>query len=142
MRILKYLPKQLFGFAADEEGHQVFFHVRAFRWGDFRVKAPPIVGEPVEVEFAPGSGPPNKAPRARSVRRLEEPKPCVGYVETFNVQKGYGFIRTDDGRSHYLHRTEMTDGRLPLPGMPCTFFEGFKKGRARACYVSLVEEDT
>lgn len=141
MRVLKYLPKQLFGFAIDEEGKQVFFHIRAFKWGPFPTKVPPVVGEEVEVEYDATVIPNGKAPRARFVRRINEPRAAHGVVEDFNEQRGYGFIKTDDGRSHYLHRTEMTDGRLPMPGMRCTFFEGFRKGRTRACYVTLTQGD-
>lgn len=141
MRILKYLPKQLFGFAVDEGGKQVFFHIRAFKWGEFLHKVPPIIGEEVDVEFDATVTPNGKAPRARLVQRVDAPKAAYGVVEDFNEQRGYGFIKTDDGRSHYLHRTEMTDGRLPMPGMRCTFFEGFRQGRTRACYVTLADGD-
>lgn len=140
MRIVKYLPKQLFGFVSDNQGLQVYFHMRCFKWGDFRHKIPPIIGEEVEVEYALSGTTPGKAPPAKVVRRLHEPKASFGIVEDFNEKRGYGFIRTEDGRSHYLHRTEMTDGRLPMVGMECTFFEGFKQGRTRACYVTLLEE--
>lgn len=141
MRVLKYLPKQLFGFAADEDGKQVFFHLRAFRWGDYEINIPPIIGEEVDVEVDVEATPNGKAPRARAVLRVNEPRSAYGVVEDFNEQRGYGFIKTDDGRSHYLHRTEMTDGRLPMPGMGCTFFEGFRQGRTRACYVTLSQGD-
>ena len=137
MHVLKYLPKQLFGFAGTEDGKQVFFHIRAFKWGEFQHKTPPIIGEEVDVEFDPSVTSNGKAPRARHVERVNEPRPACGIVEDFHEGNGYGFIRTDDGRSHYLHRTEMTDGRLPMPGMRCTFFEGFREGRNRACYVTL-----
>lgn len=141
MRVLKYLPRQLFGFAIDEDENQVFFHIRAFKWGDYSNKVPPIIGETVDVEYDPTSRSNGKAPRARLVRRVDEPRAAHGIVDDFNEGRGYGFIKTDDGRSHYLHRTEMTDGRLPMPGMRCTFFEGFRQGRTRACYVTLSEGD-
>lgn len=139
MRVLKYLPKKMFGFVVDEFGQQVFFHLRAFKWGSLPTTPPPVIGEEVEVEYDPTSSSNGKAPKARSVTRLREPRASFGVVEDFNEQRGYGFIRTDDGRSHYLHRTEMTDGRLPMPGMEVTFFEGFRQGRTRACYVCLTE---
>lgn len=141
MRVLKYLPKQLFGFAVDEGGKQVFFHIRAFKWGDFPTKIPPIIGEEVYVEFDSSSNSRGKAPKAKTVERVREPHAAHGVVEDFNEERGYGFIKTEDGRSHYLHRTEMTDGRLPMAGMQCTFFEGFRQGRTRACYVTLVQGD-
>ena len=140
MRVLKYLPKKLFGFVVDEAGQQVFFHIRAFKWGEFPTTPPPVIGEEVEVEYDPDGSSNGKAPKARTVTRLHEPRASFGTVEDFNEQRGYGFIKTEDGRSHYLHRTEMTDGRLPMPGMEVTFFEGFRQGRTRACYVSLTGE--
>lgn len=139
MRVLKYLPKKLFGFVVDDSGQQVFFHIRAFKWGDFSTTPPPIIGELVDVEYDAGGPSNGKAPKARLVTRLTEPRVSFGVVEDFNEGRGYGFIRTDDGRSHYLHRSEMKDGRLPMPGMSVTFFEGFRQGRTRACYVSLTE---
>jgi cold shock CspA family protein len=141
MRVLKYLPKQLFGFAVDESGQQVFFHIRAFVWGDYRTHPPPIIGEEVDVEYDPGGPSNGKAPKARHIYRLSEPRASFGVVEDFNESRGYGFIKTEDGRSHYLHRSEMTDGRLPMPGMEVTFFEGFRQGRTRACYVSLTGDN-
>lgn len=139
MRVLKYLPKKLFGFVVDDEGQQVFFHIRAFKWGDFPTNPPPIIGEEVDVEYDEGGPSNGKAPKARTVYRLSEPRPAFGIVDDFNEKRGYGFIKSEDGRSHYLHRSEMKDGRLPMPGMVVTFFEGFKQGRPRACYVSLTE---
>jgi len=137
MRVLKYLPTKLYGFAEDEDGHQVFFHIRAFNWGGFQTRPPPIVGEEVDVEFDPSGRHNGVAPKARNIYRLREPTPSYGVVEDFNERRGYGFIRTSDGRSHYLHRSEMTDGRLPMPGMEVLFFEGFRRGRTRACYVTI-----
>lgn len=142
MRVLKYVPRQLFGFAVDDDGQQVFFHIRAFNWGDLPTHPPPIIGEEVDVEYDPGGPSNGKAPKARHVHRLSEPRASFGVVEDFNEQRGYGFIKTEDGRSHYLHRSEMTDGRLPMPGMEVTFFEGFRQGRTRACYVKLAEGDS
>jgi cold shock CspA family protein len=141
MRVLKYVPSKLYGFAVDEEGHQIFFHIRAFVWGDFPTQPPPIVGEPVDVEYDASVLSNGKAPRARHVFRMSEPRASFGTIEEFNERSGYGFIKTTDGRSHYLHRSEMTDGRLPMPGMEVTFFEGFRQGRTRACYVILSDGD-
>jgi len=139
MRVLKYLPKKLFGFVVDDAGRQVFFHIRAFKWGDFPTNPPPIIGEVVEVDYDE-DGPSNgKAPKAYAVYRIAEPRATFGVVDDFNEKRGYGFIQSEDGRSHYLHRSEMKDGRLPMPGMTVTFFEGFKQGRLRACYVTLTE---
>lgn len=141
MKVARYIPGRLYGFVTDEEGHQVFFHIRAFNWGSHKTHPPPIIGEEVEVEYDPGGPTNGKAPKARHVYRLNEPRASFGVIEDFNEQRGYGFIKTEDGRSHYLHRSEMTDGRLPMPGKEVTFFEGFRQGRTRACYVSLTNGD-
>lgn len=141
MHILKFVPRQLYGFAVDEEGKQVFFHIRAFVWGEFTTRPPPIVGEPVEVEFDASILPNGKVPRARNVHRVSEPRISFGIVEEFHEKNGYGFIRTSDGRSHYLHRSEMSDERLPMSGMEVTFFEGYRQGRTRACYVTILDGD-
>lgn len=135
----KYHPGKLYGFARDDSGRQVFFHVRSFNWGEFKTYPPPVVGEYVEVEYDPETQDGSQAPKAKTVTRLVEPVPLKGFVEDFNEKRGWGFIRTDDGRSHYLHRSEMTDGRLPMPGMQVTFYEGYRKHRTRACYVQLQE---
>jgi cold shock CspA family protein len=140
MRVLKYVPKQLFGFTVSDTGSQVFFHIRSFKWGPFATFPPPLIGEPVDVEYNSDVTHQGQAPRARYVHRLQEPVASFGVIEDFNETRGYGFIRTEDGRSHYLHRSELTDGRLPMPGMEVIFFEGFRQGRPRACFVQLVGE--
>lgn len=141
MRVLKYLPTRLYGFVEDDEGRQVFFHIRAFNWGNFAIRPPPIIGEEVDVDYDPTTRSNGSAPKAHHVSRLHAPTPSHGIVEDFNERRGYGFIRTTDGRSHYLHRSEMTDGRLPMPGMEVLFFEGFRRGRTRACYVTLAGQN-
>lgn len=137
MWVEKYHPKKLYGFVQDDAGKQAFFHVRSFHWGDFPTYPPPIVGERVEVEYDPETRSSDQAAKARRVARLAEPVSLSGFVEDFNPEHGWGFIRSSDGRSHYLHRSEMTDGRLPMPGTEVTFYEGFRKGRTRACYVKI-----
>jgi cold shock CspA family protein len=138
MRVLKYVPAKLYGFVQGAECVEFFFHIRAFKWGDFITHPPPIIGEEVDVEFDVDAQHHGQAPKARTVFRVNEPRASYGVVDEFHEGRGYGFIRTSDGRSHYLHRSEMTDGRLPLAGMEVTFFEGFRQGRTRACYVTLV----
>jgi cold shock CspA family protein len=137
MRVFKYVPTKLYGFVVDADGAQIFFHIRAFKWGSFGSSPPPIIGEEVDVEYDPDLRHNGQAPKAKFVYRVQEPVAACGVVEDFNEDRGYGFIKTTDGRSHYLHRSEMTDGRLPLPGTEVTFFEGFRQGRTRACYVTL-----
>ncbi len=138
MRVVKYVPARLYGFVQGDDSVEFFFHIRAFKWGDFRTNPPPIVGEEVDVDYEVDGPHHGQAPKARAVFRINDPRASYGVVEEFHEAQGYGFIRTDDGRSHYLHRSEMTDGSLPLAGMEVTFFEGFRRGRLRACYVTLV----
>jgi len=144
MHVLKYVPKQLFGFVVGPEEIQVFFHIRAFKWGSFPTFPPPLIGEEVEVEYDPddSSEGTSRAPKARTVTRLQEPVASLGVVEEFSEKRGYGFIATDDGRTHYLHRSEMVDGSLPMTGMAVEFFEGFRQGRPRACFVKLTGYNT
>lgn len=137
MWVDKYHPGKLYGFVKNESGQQVFFHIRSFQWGGCATYPPPVIGEKVAVEYDPTTAGLDQAPKANSVTRLVEPIPYTGFVEDFNSDRGWGFIRTLDGRSHYLHRSEMTDGRLPMPGMKVTFYEGFRKNRTRACYVQI-----
>jgi cold shock CspA family protein len=139
VKVSMWAPSKFYGFTEDEAGAQVFFHIRVFRWGTFPTFPPPVVGEEVDVEYDPSYRKTNRAPKARLVHRLHEPVPSFGIVDVFDDQRGYGFIRTEDGRSHYLHRSEMTDERLPMPGMTVTFFEGIRQGRTRACYIQLSE---
>lgn len=140
MRVHKWVPKKLYGFARAEGSNvDVFFHIRAFRWGDFSTKVPPLIGERVLVEY-PEPKSQGSAPKARLVKRLEEPAVWYGVVDDFNEQRGFGFILTNDGRSHYLHRSEMVDGTLPRQGMTVLFYEGRRRGRSRACYVSPVKD--
>jgi cold shock CspA family protein len=141
MRVVKYVPSKLYGFTQAESEQQIFFHIRAFNWGAFPTYPPPIIGEEVDVEWNVTGDFNGKAPKAKRVHRTVNPIPSFGVVEDFNERQGYGFIRTADGRSHYLHRSEMTDGRLPMPGLEVTFFEGFRRGRTRACYVALSKGD-
>jgi cold shock CspA family protein len=136
MKVEKYHPGKLYGFVRNDSGDQVFFHIRAFDWNGFRLYPPPIVGETVEViyEVSPSS---DSAPKAKKVKRLVDPIPLYGTVESFNAESGWGFIRDGVGRNHYLHRSEMTDAKIPLPGMTVTFYEGYRKNRSRACYIKI-----
>jgi len=154
MRVYKYIPDKLYGFARDEEG-EVFFHLGGFQPGGpwmmhlrckscpkegctWATTAPaPILGEAVEVvveEGAPSRGP---SPRAISVKRLIAPIPLQGTVEALDTQRGFGFIKVDDGTSYHLHRCELLDGRIPRVGQRVMFYAGVRKKRPRACHVKV-----
>ena len=142
MRIHKWVPNKLYGFTHSEsQDLQVFFHINNFNWGPYPDKAPPLVGERVQVTYFPEQGPEGKAPKALKVLRLDPPQARYGIVTDFNATKGFGFIRTPDGRSHYLHRSEMLEHTLPQAGVRVAFYEGYRRHRSRACYVRIVSEE-
>lgn len=136
MQVVLYAPDKMYGFA-EGEGRKVFFHVECFvfgKWPNIEQPPPPLLGERVEVEHDEETRA-GKAPRASRVVRLEQPLFLSGVVESFNTEKGWGFAKGSDGDSYFLHRSEITDNKIPLPGQTLTFYRGFKNGRPRACYV-------
>ena len=155
MQVHKYIPDRMFGFVIDPSGHEVFFHLGAFDPGRVWLAhsrcdrcpsagcpwtsspPPPILGEDVEVTVNLVDGFTGKAPRASRVARLVGPPAVFGRVETFDPQRGYGFIRGEDDQSYHLHASEILDGRIPLPNQGVMFFAGFRQSRPRACHVKV-----
>jgi len=135
LRVKKYFPDRLYGFLRDDLGDEVFFHVGVFDPAGWD-QPPPIAGEWVEAEVGERESA-SKAPRAKSVKRLEKPQILSGVVESFNQDRGWGFAKGSDGTSYYLHRSEVVEGKLPMKEMGVTFYAGFKKDRPRACYVTV-----
>jgi cold shock CspA family protein len=156
MRVSKYLPEKLYGFTeGSSEADQVFFHLGAFdpkgawmrtprcslcprngcSWA--LAAPPPILGELVEVTLCDGPQPEGKAPKALRVERMVAPQAISGTVETFDSQRGYGFLKGDDGKSYHLHRSEVAEGRIPLPGQLVMFYAGIRQGKPRACHVRI-----
>jgi cold shock CspA family protein len=150
MEVIKYIPERMYGFLRDPSGGEVFFHLRVFRttahwdrssncqacsvacqWAD--APPPPILGEKVEVTMDTTS----EKPRAQKVLRAMAPKPLLGKVDIFDVTRGYGFIHGSDAGVYHLHRCEVTDGRIPLPGQTVMFFPGSRQGKPRACHVKI-----
>ena len=105
MRVCKYLPEKLYGFVADEQGNEVFFHLGAFQPGDNAMVSPPppVLGERVEVEIDEESRAGKRAPRAKRVVRVASPIQIEGIVESFDPSRGYGFIAGEDGQVYHLH---------------------------------------
>jgi len=137
MRVVMYSTTKFYGFVADGNT-QVFFHLESFRPGDYGEPfPPPLCGEDVLVEYTPGSGMGGKAPRALWVDRVKAPDFLHGVVETFNEQRGWGFIQSDAGENFYLHRSEVKEGRMPLAGRRVSFYRGFREGRPRACFICV-----
>jgi len=155
MRVHKYIPDKLYGFAIDDRGQEIFFHLGVFDPGvTFGTPArcsscpdkscswtsappPPVLGEAVEVEVDLESSIGKKAPRADRVRRKHTPKAVHGEVETFDAVRGYGFVAGSDGVSYHLHKSEVLDGRLPTTNQAVSFFAGVRRGRPRACHVKV-----
>lgn len=137
MVVEKYHPGEMYGFARTPGWPQVFFHLERFRMGDFEHTPPPIVGEEVVVNFDPSSGLDGKAPRALTVTRVNPPVYLQGTVESFDLDKGWGFVTSPEGEACYLHRSEVQDARIPLPGKRVLYYRGFRQGRPRACYVQV-----
>lgn len=150
MRVSKYIPDRMYGFLLREDGTEVFFHLRVFHPLDEWIQdprcpkcenkcqwatsaPPPILGELVEVELEPEE---DKA-RASAVTRKETPVAIHGTVDTFDVTRGYGFLRGVDGKSYHLHRSEVTEGKIPIPGQDVMFYGGVRQGRPRACHVKI-----
>jgi len=157
MVVTKYLPDKLFGFAEGSD-LRVFFHLRVFttaaflpqapyrcltcpqaprcQWG--HITPPPILGEQVQVTVAEGSTQTSgQDPPATQVIRVAAPEGRSGVVETFDPDRGYGFILGGDDKSYHLHRSEILDGRLPIQGQRVVFYAGMREGRPRACHVRV-----
>lgn len=156
--VQKYIPDRLYGFTQDDQGGKAFFHLRVFRPGSTWTRCvrcsacesctwadnapPPILGESVEVEIGAervmeGS---DAVPRAEKVTRLTVPVAISGRVDTFDAQRGFGFIQGDDGVSYHLHRSEVTEGRMPLPGSMVLFYPGIRQDRPRACHIKVCDK--
>jgi cold shock CspA family protein len=156
MRIHKYIPDRMFGFAIDASGKEVFFHLGGFDpgavWithprckvcrhlsncGWIQSPPPPILGEDVEVLLDPNQEDSGKAPRASRIIRRVGPPVMYGTVETFDSQRGYGFVRGEEGEIFHLHASEILDKRIPVPGQTVMFFAGVRQSRPRACHVKV-----
>lgn len=155
MQVWKYIPDKLYGFAMGGDGKQVFFHMQSFEPGPVldpqpgcescpepacvwaEMPPPPVLGESVQVDVdldAPHTG---NAPRASKVIRVTTPTVVQGTIESFDTHRGYGFIHGEDGQSYHLHRSEVVDNRIPLPGKTVVFYAGVRQGKPRACHVKV-----
>lgn len=151
MWVDKYIPAKLYGFVQDGEGHRAFFHMGSFDPGPIQEPplsccshplceagpAPPIVGEEVDVEVDFLAGDEKQAPRATRVLRVGKVTVVRGKVDTFEPNRGWGFVVGEDGISYYLHRSEVRGGSLPLVGSEVAFFAGSRQGRPKACHVTV-----
>ncbi len=129
MRVDMYSISHGYGFCVALEGEgRVFFRVEDFVASDAVL---PLMGESVEVpQIVEGTG----NPRAVSVHRTTSPTPCLGTVASFDVGKGWGFIRAGQ-ILYFLHRSDLLEKFSPLIGTTLSFYAGVRRGRPRACYV-------
>lgn len=137
--VSKYIPKDLYGFLEDDNGHRVFFHMSEF---NTMGGPPPIVGEPVEVERLEEI--PGKNSCAYSVLRTIEIAPLIGTVTRFDHRAGYGFVLVDKVY-YFLHRSEFIDGALPVVGATVEFFAlliSAKDKPPRACHARILAQGT
>jgi len=154
LRVGKYIPEKLYGFATVPDGSEVFFHLGVFQPGGPWPPAlhcrnctkscfwpttppPPILGELVAVaveEEPPARG---KSPRAVRVERLEAPTPLMGEVESFDGTRGYGFVLGSDNVAYHLHKSELLDSRIPRVSQQVMFYAGLRRNRPRACHVKV-----
>jgi cold shock CspA family protein len=154
MRVLKYIPSRMFGFLTEDGIQQVFFHLRTFRPGAVPLNFPPCSGCSLQTCDWASSAPPPIAgemvdaimesdpahlnqTRAREVWRVDQPTPQSGCVETFDAHRGWGFIRGGDNHVYYLHRSEITEGRIPIIGQRVMFYVAQQQDKARACHVKV-----
>ncbi len=131
MIVEKYVPSGLYGFLSDTDQNGLFFHLSVFDPGAYVGDAPvpPIVGETVEVSLSDG--------KVSQCNRLHTPTHILGEIDWFSEDKGYGFI-AGPNEQYFLHRTEMLDGKLPLPGRRVSFYVTEQERKPlRACYVTV-----
>ena len=137
MSVRKYLPDKLYGFTSCVQG-DAFFHLSTFTHpNNFDVPPPPIVGEFVEVvlkEPLTLEG----TPKAQKVIRLSKFNRLNGSVLFFNVEGGYGKIKSENCE-FFLHRSEVQEGKLPMRGDLVSFFAvtTVEEKRPRACHVKI-----
>jgi cold shock protein len=84
--------------------------------------------------------------RGRDVRELKRrthdvTPPAItkhGVIKMYRVDKGYGFILSDDGGEIFFHHSALT-GRMPMPNDAVLYTSGMRDGRPRATSVRVLE---
>ena len=157
MKIYKYLPERMYGFAILEDtGQQVFFHLGSFDPGSewkvppycgscpvpdcnwAKTAPPPVTGEEVDVQVDLSDVQERtSAPRVSRVTRVSIQNPIKGKIKNFDNQRGYGFFEEDDGTIHYVHKSDIIGNRIPALGQIGMFFSGHRDSKTRACHVRL-----
>jgi cold shock CspA family protein len=123
-------PSGMYGFAANPEGDEVFFHAQSFH--RLEPGEPlPILGEQVEVTSI--EHPPGNRPRAGKVLRLARPSLQAGQVKSFDSHKKWGFVEHGPNQV-FLHLSECMMGWFPVVGAEVEFYLGSRKNKPRACW--------
>ena len=118
-----YNPSGFYGFYIMGDGEEFQFHANRFQ-KLFVEGPPPIVGEALCV-------------CGELVRRVSPPPHTYGVVISFDSKRGWGFIEYGNSSSRaFLHLSDCLGVWLPQIGKPVKFYEGFKNGRSRACWVT------
>ena len=56
--------------------------------------------------------------------------PLSGVVDWYNVERGFGVIRGDDGIEYFVHFSNLPPGLTPAPGQRLTFQARPRRGKA------------
>lgn len=115
-----FSPTGLYGFYC-VGAEEVQFHVNRFQKLSTE-GPPPIVGEALCV--------------GDWVKRANPPILVGGHVISFDSNRGWGFIQSGNSERIFLHRSDCVEGWLPQIGGHVRFYQGYKKGRPRACWAS------
>ena len=54
---------------------------------------------------------------------MNKPERSTGVVKFFKEEKGWGFIKTDDGRELFMHLNQWAEEDNPAGGMRVSFIE-------------------
>lgn len=83
---------------------------------------------------------PKRCPGCRTLEHLCQRH--VGTVDWYNRQRGYGFIKQEDGTSVFLHASAWPDAaeRRPTPGAQVSYLVQYAEKGPRAVDVRILEE--
>lgn len=59
-------------------------------------------------------------------------QPLEGRITRFYEERRFGYIRDSEGRDHFFHADDLSDGTTPAPGVRVHFRVGLYKGRQKA----------
>lgn len=126
-RVERFSVASFRGVCVLESGQRRSFHGRDF----VRISPggpPPICGEEVLIQ--------EETPRLSVVQRVHKPVGGEGVVSSFDSLKGWGFIDSAEEKL-FVHKDDIEGGRIPIIGAEVRFYRGYRRGRARACWVQI-----